>query len=167
MRKNPQWPVLISQPQSFNSQRYIFEGFHLDPALTAGNTIINYGYIFYQQSPHHGSLYDRAVYRGSTYLITNPSGWWVFCDVLLGPACMDELGDQAKQGLTKRGCLKQLSNLHRVKTVMSMAIHKVVATSTLCLRSQIHSIVPMSCWSRPKIQRGTIYATGLQLQTCH
>ena len=33
------------------------------------------------------------------------------CDVLLGSVCMDELGDQAEQGLTKRGCLKHLSNL--------------------------------------------------------
>ena len=28
-----------------------------------------------------------------------------------GPGCMDELGDQAEQGLTKQKCLKRLSNL--------------------------------------------------------
>ena len=94
--------------------KYIFEGFDLDPAQTAGNTI-NYGYIintYYSVVTNKVptmDLYMTAPFTEAvfTQLQTCQVDEFV-CDVLLGPAYMDELGDQAEHGLTKRGCLKRL-----------------------------------------------------------
>ena len=96
---------------------YIIEGFDLDPALTTGATI-TYGYItntYYSAVTNKVptvDLYMTAPFTEAAFTqLQTRQGDEFVCDVLLGPGCMNELGDQAEQGLTKRECLKRLSNL--------------------------------------------------------
>jgi len=87
---------------------YFFEGVDLDPALTAGHTI-NFGGIinvYYSATttkvPVVQLYYTAPFVRLSfTQFQTRQVDEFV-CDVLRGPGCMDELGDQAEQGLTKQ-----------------------------------------------------------------
>jgi len=96
---------------------YIVNGFDFNPALTAGSTI-THGYII---NTHYSAatnkvptvhLYFTAPFTEAAFmqLQTRKVDEFV-CEILLGPVCMEELGDQAEQGLTKQKCLKRLSNL--------------------------------------------------------
>ena len=96
---------------------YFFEALDLNPAFTAGDTI-NFGGIintYYSATtskiPTVHLYYTETILELTFMQLQTRQVDEFVCDTLLGPGCMDKLGDQAEQGLTKRKCLQRLSNL--------------------------------------------------------
>ena len=96
---------------------YFIQGTDFEPVLTSGNTL-NYGAITHtyysavtNKVPVVQVYYTEPFLEAFfTQLQTRQVNDFV-CDVLLGPGCMAELGDQAERGLTKHKCVKRLSRL--------------------------------------------------------
>ena len=96
---------------------YVINGFDFEPGLTSGNTL-NYGAIVHT---YYSAVTNKIPVVQVFYTVPMLMSFFkqlqtrqvdnFVCDVLLGPGCTAELGDQAEPGLTKRKCLNRLSHL--------------------------------------------------------